>query len=189
MLGALYRARLLERRWLTRWRPIHRFQAKNSRSSDFEGIVLAKTRVGGADYFCLATSSSAGSYLQVLSTNAIVANTGYHVAGVRGSNYMQIYVNGQLHGQITVSFPQDDRTLPLYFGTTGQSFWDHKLRGLLDEVSFYSRPLSTSEITNIYNAGSSGKCAGPRIITDPASLSVLAGSNVTLVVSTSGHHL
>src|SRR5207237_30891 len=38
------------------------------------------------------------------------------------------------------------------------SYWDHKLKGNLDEVSIYNRALSASEIASIYGAGSAGKC-------------------------------
>jgi hypothetical protein len=47
--------------------------------------------------------------------------------------------------QTNVNFPQNYGTLPLYFGTSGQSYWDHKLRGALDEVSLYNRALSSNE--------------------------------------------
>src|SRR5262249_10932467 len=47
--------------------------------------------------------------------------------------------------------------------------------GLIDEVSVYSRALSASEITAIFNAGGAGKCKpstnpGPAITVSPTSL-------------------
>jgi hypothetical protein len=99
----------------------------------------------------------------------------YHVAAVRGSNFTQLYVNGRLERQMTVSFPQDYGTLPLYFGTSGQSYWDHKLKGSLDEVSLYNRALSSNEVAAIYAAGAAGKCKGatPGVLTQ----SVLGGDD------------
>jgi hypothetical protein len=70
-------------------------------------------------------------------------------------------VNGQLQAQTTVTFAQSYGTLTLYFGTSGQSFWDHKLNGRLDEVSLYNRALSAGDIAAIYAAGVAGKCKGP----------------------------
>ena len=113
----------------------------------------------------------------------------YHVAAVRGPNYVQIFVNGQMQAQATVSFPQDYGILPLYFGTSGQTFWDHKFKGALDEVAFYNRPLTTNEIASIYTAGAAGKCKAstpPGIITQPQSVTVTAGSNAQFSVVAGG---
>jgi len=70
----------------------------------------------------------------------------YHVAAVRGANFTQLYVNGYLESQTNVDFAQDYGAWPLWFGTSGQSYWDHKLNGLLDEVSLYDRALSSNEV-------------------------------------------
>jgi hypothetical protein len=111
------------------------------------------------DIFYFNVMDSAGNYVEVDSPIVIATNVWYHVAGVRGPNYIQLYVNGQLQGQVGTTGPQDySGSWPLYFGTTGQSFWDGKLNGMLDEVSFYNRPLASNEIASIYNAGAAGKC-------------------------------
>src|SRR5262249_40521231 len=94
------------------------------------------------------------------STTVLSTGVWYHVAGVRGSNYLQLYVNGALEAQTSVSYAQDYGTEPLYFGTTGLGF-DGKLKGRLDEVSLYNRALSPSEIAGIYAAGAAGKCLPP----------------------------
>ena len=88
----------------------------------------------------------------------MVTGAWYHVAGVRGPNYLQLYVNGELEGQTSVSFPQSYGNYPLYLGTTAQPAWDHKLAGALDEVSLYNRALSANEIAALYAAQSDGKC-------------------------------
>ena len=106
----------------------------------------------------------AGDNVYVESVTRVQTNVWYHLAGVRGSNYLQIYVNGVLEAQISVDFPVGYGTEPLYFGTTGQSYWDHKFGGALDEVSFYNRALSSNEIAAIYAAGHLGKIKTPTII-------------------------
>jgi hypothetical protein len=131
---------------------------QNTRASEFEGFDLRKTRVSGGDVFTLLVSSAASQAAQATSSTWIFPGVWYHVAAVRGSNFLQLYVNGQLEGQASVSFPQDYGNLPLYFGTSGQSYWDHKLAGSLDEVSLYDRALSPSEIAAVYTAGATGKC-------------------------------
>ena len=109
------------------------------------------------------------------------------VAAVRGSNYVALYVNGQLQRQTNASFPQDYGTLPLYFGTSGQGFWDHKFYGNLDEVSLYNRPLSSSEILAFYSAGSAGKCRLPPVIlTQPQGADTFWGSSYTFTAAADG---
>ncbi|HWY74110.1 MAG TPA: LamG-like jellyroll fold domain-containing protein, partial [Verrucomicrobiae bacterium] len=162
---------------------------QNSRSSGFEGFVLSKIRLSGGDVFRFLVTSSAGASVGISSVTLISTGVWYHVAGVRGPNFTQLYVNGQLEAQATVTFPQDYGVLPLYFGTTGQSYWDHKFSGELDEVSLYNRALSSNEIAGIFAAGSSGKCKAPSppaIVTPPQSETVLAGTNVNFSVTASG---
>src|SRR5205823_271937 len=159
---------------------------QNTRSSNFEGIDVGKQRVGGSDYLSFIVSSASGQTAQALSSTAMATGIWYHVAAVRGTNFTQLYVNGQLERQTNVSFAQDYGSLPLFFGTTGQGFWDHKFNGCLDEVSLYNRALSSNEIAGIYAAGAAGKCSGPRILVQPQSQGVLAGSNVTFWVSAAG---
>ena len=162
---------------------------QNTRSGNFEGYYLGKKRQSTGDHFAFEVSSSSGATAEVDSSTAIATGVWYHVAGVRGSNFIQLYVNGQSVGQTTVTFPQDYGNYPLYFGTSGESYWDHKLAGLLDEVSLYNRALSASEIAAIYSAGAAGKCkpaAAPSISTQPQSQTVAVGSNVGFSVVASG---
>jgi lysophospholipase L1-like esterase len=158
---------------------------QNSLNGNFEGFDLSKTRAGN-DFFRFMVSFSKGT-AQVLSTTAISTGVWYHLASVRGSNFISLYVNGQLEGQSDVTFPQDYGTQPLYFGTSGQSYWDHKLKGNLDEVSLYNRALNSSEILAIYAAGAAGKCRiAPAITSGPKSASALWGSALTFSASVTG---
>src|SRR6266850_2026118 len=136
---------------------------QNTRASDFEGFDLSKTRVGSTDVFRFLLASASGQTVELRSSSIISTGTWYHVAGIRGSNFVQLYVNGTLERQANITFPQDYGNFPLYFGTSGQAAWDHKLKGNLDEVSFYNRALASDEIAAIYAAGASGKCKGPII--------------------------
>ena len=159
---------------------------QNSRSGDFEGFSLVKERVSGSDHFTFQVTSAAGVGVDVTSTTLISTGVWYHVAAVRGSNFIQLFVNGQLERQTNVAFAQDYGTLPLYFGSTGQSFWDRKFRGTLDEVSLFNRALATNEIAAIYAAGADGKCKGAGIAVSPQSQSVIAGSNAVFSVTATG---
>src|SRR4029077_10030173 len=68
----------------------------------------------------------------------------------------------------------------------GQASWDHKLKGNLDEVTLYSRALSSNEIAAIYLAWAGGKCKTPLITLEPQSPTIFAGSNVTFTVAATG---
>ena len=56
-----------------------------------------------------------GGTLFMLSDTLIATGVWYHLAAVRGSNFTQIYVNGQLERQTNVSFALDYGNQPLYF--------------------------------------------------------------------------
>ena len=140
---------------------------QNSRSNNFEGFFLGKGRLGSRDFFVFGVSSASGQAPELDSAATVTTDAWYHVAGVRGSNFIQLYVNGQLDGQTNLDFPQDYGTNALYFGTSGQAYWDHKLNGALDEVSLYNRALSPGEIAAIYSAGGLGKCKAPNLVTQP----------------------
>ena len=162
---------------------------QNTRSSNFEGYYLAKERRSGGDVFVFDVSSAAGQVVEVASSPMIATGVWYHVAAMRGSNFIQLFVNGQSVAQATVSFAQDYGNFPLYFGTSGQSYWDRKFSGLLDEVSLYNRALSSTEVAAIYSAGAAGKCRGPQgpsIVTPPQSQSVAVGSNAFFTVKAAG---
>ena len=159
---------------------------QNTRTASFEGFNVFKTRVSSRDYLVFGVSSASGTVAEVQSTTQVAINTWYHFAGARGSNFIQIYVNGNLQGQTNVGFAQDYGSYPLYFGTSGQSSFDRKLNGSLDEVSLYNRALSSNEIAAIYNAGAAGKCKSLTITAEPQSQTVVAGSNVTFTVGAFG---
>jgi len=163
---------------------------QNSRSSNFEGFGLGKDRLPeintNGDVLYFNVSSAAGVMVEVDSVTTVQTGAWYHVAAVRGSNYLQLYVNGQLEAQASVSFPQNYGAFPLFFGTSGQSYWDGKMNGSLDEVSLYNRALSSNEIAAIYAAGDAGKCKEVNITAQPQSQTVIAGANMSISVTATG---
>ena len=122
---------------------------QNSRTYYFEGYSLEKYRLANGDVFMFTVGSSSGAEVFLPSATVISTGIWYHVAAVRGSNFMQLYVNGQLETQTNVSFAQDYGTEPLYFGTSGNVGWDGKLKGRLDEVSLYNRALNSTEVAAV----------------------------------------
>jgi hypothetical protein len=159
---------------------------QNTRTTYFEGFFLGKGRYANRDFFVFGVSSASGVAPELDSVVTVTTGAWYHVAGVRGSNFIQLYVNGQFDSQTSVNFPQDYGNFPLCFGTSGQSYWDHKLNGALDEVSLHNRALSAEEIAAIYAAGGSGKCKVPRILTQPQGQSGYWGGAITLTAVAAG---
>ena len=160
---------------------------QNTRSTVFEGINLAKHRVPAGEIIVWEVSSAAGVPVQIDSVSLVTTGVWYHVVGVRGTNFTQLYINGQLESRGSVDFPQDYGNYPLYFGTSGEPYWDRRLAGSLDEVSLYNRALSPAEIAALYAAGSAGKCkAPPVIVTQPQGGLQYWGSSITLTSGATG---
>src|SRR5207253_1911382 len=60
-------------------------------------------------------------------------------------------------------------------------------KGSIDEVSIYSRALSSAEIQSIYNAMVAGKCPPPPVITSqPTDRTVVQGDSTTFTVAATG---
>jgi len=95
-------------------------------------------------------------------------NTWYHLVGVRevtgAAKTLKLFVNGLL-----VSSTPDpttgrlDNFGPDYIGRRFTCGTNNPFNGLIDEVSIYNRALPDSEVQDIFNAGSAGKCK-PQII-------------------------
>jgi hypothetical protein len=158
---------------------------QNTLANYFEGFWLGKSRAIGTDHFIFAVSSATGVFVPARSAT-IQTGVWYHLAAVRGSNYIQLYTNGQFAAQATVNFPQDYGNHPLYLGTSGQPSYDAKLKGNLDEVTLYNRALSSNEIAAVFATGAAGKCKAPIITLQPQGQAVSVGDPVNFSVAATG---
>ena len=98
--------------------------------------------------------------------NAVVAptmplNTWVHLAGTFDGTTFRFYTNGQLAAAGPGSLGPAT-THPLTIGASGSCGW--RFAGLIDEVAIYNRALTSTEVTAIYTAGSSGKCRPPAVV-------------------------
>jgi len=80
-----------------------------------------------------------------------------HVAGTYDGTTFKIYVNGQLAGSGSGTLGSANAE-PLLIGASGTCDSSTRWKGLIDELTIYRRALSASEIQDIFNAGSVGKC-------------------------------
>jgi hypothetical protein len=99
-------------------------------------------------------------------------------------------------GQVVLTFnptvePGDlGNTQPLRIGHHASASVFAFFKGQIDELSLYSRALTTNEIAAIYAAGSAGKClvsgTAPGITNQPQNQTVAAGSSATFTVTAGG---
>jgi uncharacterized repeat protein (TIGR01451 family) len=96
---------------------------------------------------------------------AVPLNQWTHVALTLNSGTVTVYVNGAVTLRATgLTAGPVLNTEPLrlgfvqYAGNIGIDPQQDSFTGLIDEFSYYSRPLSDAEITAIYLAGAKGKC-------------------------------
>jgi Concanavalin A-like lectin/glucanases superfamily/Immunoglobulin domain len=167
---------------------------KNTWSAWFEGYSLSKQPIDNGDgtysnhfQFCVSRN---GDQVAINSQTIVQRGVWYHVAATYDGTQSTLFVNGVADASATPGFALDYGTDPVFIGTTGT--WPPYLNmfgGIIDEVSIYSRALSSSEIAAIYNAGSAGKCYGPfppTIVSQPASQSVAEGAEADLSVVATG---
>ncbi|HEV2210475.1 MAG TPA: LamG-like jellyroll fold domain-containing protein [Verrucomicrobiae bacterium] len=107
-----------------------------------------------------------GGFIFYTGTTPVSLNHWYHVALTYDGTTLKLYVNGVQDGSLAVTGPVLATSQPLCIGGLTSGPW--YFRGLIDEVSLYSRALSATEIEAIYAAGSAGKCPPPPPVTcDP----------------------
>jgi hypothetical protein len=134
---------------------------KNTRVFNFEGYALRKQRVSGVDRLAFSIGDVTGfaTLAVALSTTPVAVGQFYHVVGTYDGTAVRLYVNGILEGQAAVSATVDYDTRPIFIGTSGETVFDGKLAGIVDEASIYNRALDATEVAAMYAAGSAGKCA------------------------------
>lgn len=77
-------------------------------------------------------------------------NTWYHLVGVRKNNQAYLYVNGVQQTPGLVATGNLSSSQPVYIGAPNVN--GNYFSGSIDEVRFYNRALSDSEIQALYNA-------------------------------------
>ena len=140
-----------------------------------------------------ATNQLDTAFQDFLTTNnAVPFNTWTHVAAVydQSTGTRRMYVNAvnltnRTDPPITVLNSIADAGIGAGLDSPGGPF--SFFAGRIDELSFYNRALSGTDVSNIFNAGSSGKCPlPPVIISQPTNQTVVLGSTATFSVSVAG---
>lgn len=125
----------------------------------------------------------------VASDRAIQDTNWHHVAVCRTNDQVGFYIDGV--GEAPKSYPATFTFVSPGFqigaGAVNTEA-DGSFFGLIDELSVYNRALLPAEIAGIHAAGSAGKSLpeSPRIVVQPASQEVVAGTEVTFTVTAAG---
>jgi hypothetical protein len=82
-----------------------------------------------------------------------------HLAATWDGTYLRLYLNGSQKAWATPGFSSiGDTGCNFSIGASGSCAPSQYFPGLIDEMSLYSRALSSNEIAAIVQAGSAGKC-------------------------------
>jgi hypothetical protein len=95
------------------------------------------------------------NYIPVTIPAAPFVGSWNHLAINWDTSNIRVFVNGVQVGSGTYAFVRQDTNYPVTFGKNISP--NPSFSGKLDEVSFYSRDLSASEIQSVYHAGLAGK--------------------------------
>jgi hypothetical protein len=170
----------------------------NTRSTNTDHGIVSK--VGGAAgnngyEFGLSGNKLVGQFnspgqgwpsSQIMCALPLATGAWQHVAWTYDQSAMKLYFNGQPVATNVIgtkAIVASSSTLRISGDDGNHVYFD----GLIDEPALYNRALSASEIQDIYNAGSEGKCTS--VTTVPAHLTVCAGSPAVFSVGTMGEGL
>jgi hypothetical protein len=140
--------------------------AKTGEDYPFASYAIRIANDNRAEFLAVDCSTGAcgfGTTRFPLRGTAIIAdNNFHHVAGVRRADgTLEIYVDGALDATRQDPLWDTDSTDPFSIGEIdAQPLPEQPFAGVIDEVEFFNRDLSASEIQSIFNAGSAGKCKG-----------------------------
>jgi hypothetical protein len=131
------------------------FIASKSGSADGQGYEFGLHSSGRLRF----TLNDAVGGADLLGSTIVGDNMFHHAAATYDGVTMRIYVDGQLDAEKTIAttivYPDGP---PFLIGGREYIFIPGHWYGIIDELEFFNRALSQSEIQAIFNAGSAGRC-------------------------------
>jgi len=122
--------------------------------------LIGKDVSGKREYtITIGATSGKVSFLDFISSNNItssissVNNTWEHICITRISNLLEIFNNNVSGGTAANTKNYADTTKPIQFGAREFVGFRGFLTGAMDEIGFWNRGLTSSEITELYNSG------------------------------------
>jgi sugar lactone lactonase YvrE len=118
-------------------------------------------------------NSSSGVATELTGTKLVNDGQFHHIAlALQSGGTSVLYIDGVAETTQT-TLPFTYNATPIRFGRVLDTSWT-PLKGALDEIQYFSRLVSQSEIQSIYNAGSGGNCKLP-VITSPLVSKAIVG--------------
>ena len=119
-------------------------------------VGFAMTKLQNENVFSFwadGTANSNGG--RVLGTTNFVTGEWYHTVGTYDGSNVKIYVNGQLEGTQAYTATPGTTDQPLVIGRWYGNYSGYYHDGQIDQVRIFSKALSSSEVTQLYNENSS----------------------------------
>ncbi|MHC4443470.1 MAG: LamG-like jellyroll fold domain-containing protein, partial [Planctomycetota bacterium] len=133
----------------------------NDATSNSYGIHIATPERYNDDFGSAraAMMANGSSPVWVVSeVGSITANTWHHIAGVIDGQTVSLYLDGQFKGSTTLNGTISKTSHAVWLGGQNRTGYQYYYKGLLDEVQFFGRALSSDEIKAIHHIGSKGLC-------------------------------
>jgi hypothetical protein len=127
------------------------------------GSLVVRTGTTGVRVAWLFGTSHFDFY-EVASANEIPIGQFSHLVGTWDGTTLRLYINGVLNAQSTPGASPVDSGCSFFIGgfyspaADSCNYVGQFFNGTIDELSFYSRALSSNEVASIYNADGAGKC-------------------------------
>jgi len=153
--------------------------------------------LGAGRIHCRLSDSLSGNGISVGPAGPDLRDGNFHHVALSvthvGTSGGKLYVDGQEVASFDAGGLGDlSNVEPLRIGNHASSFFNAFFKGRIDEVSLYSRGLSASEISAIYNAGADGKCPqsfvpqAPSFVSQPVSQTNYVGTSAGFTVQAIG---
>jgi len=137
-------------------------KVENLKTSDFSPSIVSTIRSNADDTGGMVMrysfvdqkvnwfkGNSVGGY--TASTTALTSGSWFHIVGTWDSSEIKIYVNGTLEGtnsSVSASTTAGNLTIGSDTVNTARRF-----DGVIDEVGFWSKVLTSTEVSDLYNSG------------------------------------
>ena len=160
------------------------------RGGSFNDYIISKSNVGNDAQFVLSYNAGGTGFPSFLmsdgTTNSLASGTAnladgifHHLAGVREGTTLRLYVDGvQVGTATTPSLVNATSANNVVIGGRDNPDFDPYFNGIIDEVQFFNRALSASEIQAVFNAGSAGMCTSTPLQISPTTQTVNIGGTV-----------
>ena len=124
---------------------------KHSSHASITSWILTSTTNGADHHLQLGTDAAGRVRLYsggTMTGRTLSLNTWYHIVVCVGSGNSQVYVNGSRTINWNVGTPAGSKKL--YLGGAWANYNTFGIRGMFDQIRFFNKKLSSSEVTTLY---------------------------------------